>query len=48
MFARLARDAERRETVLDAPAWSRWLGLALVVATLGAVLVTAVVIQPWG
>ena len=48
MFARLARDAERKETVLDAPAWSRWIAWPIIVATMVVVVAAAMIVRPWG
>lgn len=48
VFDRLARDAQKKENVLEAPAWSRWVGWPLIVATMVVVVVAAVVVKPWG
>ncbi len=47
VFARLARDAERKEPTLVAPSWSRVAGWALALATFAIVVYVAGVVQPW-
>lgn len=48
VFARLAREAKRKEHVLPAPAWSRLVGWPMVLATFAVVVAAAVIVQPWG
>lgn len=47
VFARLASDAQRKESTLVAPGWVRVAGWLMAVATFVLVMYVAGVVRPW-